>query len=66
LYEALLDVAVQGEAVMTELTDDGQKWEVHAAITGPSGREAFVMTVWIILFGEDFPRLVTAFPGGPR
>jgi hypothetical protein len=66
LYEALLQVATQGEAVMTELTTYGQKWEVHDMITGPAGRGAFVLTVWIVLSDEDFPRLVTAFPGGPR
>jgi hypothetical protein len=32
LYETLLEVAVRGEAVMTELTTYGQKWEVHATI----------------------------------
>jgi hypothetical protein len=36
---------------------------VHGTITGPSGRAAGVVAVWIILNGEDFPRFVTAYPG---
>jgi hypothetical protein len=66
LYQVLIDVAIQGEATPGELTPYGQKYEVHAMITGPEGRGAFVVTVWIVLADEDFPRLVTAFPGGPR
>ena len=66
LYQVLLDVAVNGEATLGELTAYGQKYEVHATIMGHSEREAFLVTVWIVLSVEDFPRLVTAFPGGPR
>jgi len=66
LYEVLLEVAIQDDATLGELTAYGQKYEVHAMITGPEGRGAFVWTVWIVLSDEDFPRLVTAFPGGPR
>lgn len=61
----LLDVAASGEAVPTPATSHGQKYEVHATIHGPSGREARIVTVWIVLSGEDFPRLVTAYPGDP-
>ena len=66
LYRDLLDVAIQGEASIGEPSPYGQKYEVHATITGPAKREAYLVTVWIVLLGEDFPRLVTAFPGGPR
>jgi hypothetical protein len=37
LYDALLQLATEGDAVMTESTAHGQKWEVHAMITGPAG-----------------------------
>ncbi len=41
----------------------GSKFEVRGTIVGPTGREAKVVTVWIILAGESAPRFVTAFPG---
>ena len=44
----------------------GRKYRVSGSIPSPSGRNAEIVTVWIILHGEDFPRLVTAFPGGAR
>jgi hypothetical protein len=66
LYRALLDVAVGGEATLGEPSAYGQKYEVHATIRGPAEREAYIVTVWIVLVDEDFPRLVTAFPGRPR
>jgi hypothetical protein len=30
----------------------------------PSGRSAEVVSVWVVRTGEDFPRFVTAYPGG--
>lgn len=42
----------------------GQKFEIRAVLTGPSGRSAEVVSIWIILVGDDVPRLVTAYPGG--
>jgi hypothetical protein len=66
LYQVLLDLAVHGRATIGDPSPHGQKYEVHATITGPGQREACLVTVWIVLSGEDFPRLVTAFPGGPR
>jgi hypothetical protein len=44
----------------------GEKFEVSGTITGPSGRSATLVTVWIILNGESVPRFVTAFPGDSR
>jgi hypothetical protein len=34
-----------------------------ATLTGPSGRQATVVTVWIVPNGRDFAHFVTAFPG---
>ena len=42
----------------------GQKYEIRATLTGPAGSAAEVVSVWIILAGEDAPRFVTAYPGG--
>jgi hypothetical protein len=41
----------------------GRKFEVEGIIVGPNGRQAGVVSVWIILPGESAPRLVTALPG---
>lgn len=56
--------AIAGVARPIEATRFGQKYEVTGPLRGPAGREAEVVAVWIILTGEDFPRFVTAFPGG--
>ncbi|MBI2920103.1 MAG: hypothetical protein HYY18_03340 [Planctomycetes bacterium] len=55
--------ATDNEAVATEANEYGQKYEVRGKISGPAGRAADLVAVWIVLRGEDFPRFVTAFPG---
>ena len=57
---ALIAVA---EARPGEKTEYGQKHEVRGSITGPNGRSAEIVTVWIILAGEEVPRFVTAYTG---
>lgn len=42
----------------------GRKYEIRAILTGPSGRSAEIVSIWIILSDEDAPRFVTAYPGG--
>ncbi|HEX9774565.1 MAG TPA: adhesin [Actinomycetota bacterium] len=54
--------AVEGIASMEE-TAFGRKYTVSGPLRGPGGKEAQVVSVWIILTGEDAPRFVTAFPG---
>lgn len=51
------------EAELGPTTKFGQKYVVAGSIQGPSGRTAQVVVVWIVLTGEDVPRLVTAYPG---
>jgi len=53
-------------AVVTrvERTPYGQKYVVRGRIRGPAGREAGLISVWVVLTGEDYPRFVTAYPGG--
>ncbi len=46
-----------------EVTPYGKKYIIRGNITGSSKRTAEIVTVWIILNGEDFPRFVTAYPG---
>ena len=66
LQRVLLDLAIRGEATLGQSSPHGQKYEVRGIIVGPSGREAQIVTVWIVLTDEDFPRLVTAYPGDAR
>lgn len=54
------------DAELGAATRFGQKYLVHGTIAGPTGRSAAAATVWIILAGDDFPRLVTAYPGAKR
>lgn len=62
--DALLTVARDGEAEISEVTVFGQKYLVRGIVRGPAGRAAAVATVWIVLRGGDVPQLVTAYPGG--
>ena len=63
LEQALRLLATEGDATLGETTSYGQKYEVRGRLKGPSAEEGFVVTVWIILRGENIPRFVTAFPG---
>ncbi|HTE04672.1 MAG TPA: hypothetical protein VK824_00645 [Planctomycetota bacterium] len=46
-----------------EDTPYGGKFIVRASLQGPARRAPSVVSVWIVLAGEDFPRFVTAYPG---
>jgi hypothetical protein len=54
---------LSNDAVATELSVYGQKYEIRGSLEGPSGKSAVLVSVWIVLRTEDFPRFVTAFPG---
>ena len=53
----------ENEALATEANQYGQKYEVRGSLSAPMGRTVALITVWIVLRGENFPRFVTAFPG---
>jgi len=57
------ELALAQDAIPAEASEHGQKYEIRCRLTGPSGRQVEFVAVWIILAGEDFPRLVTAIPG---
>lgn len=45
-------------------TDEfGMRYEVLLRLTGPTGRSASVLTVWIVRPGADAPQLITMHPG---
>jgi hypothetical protein len=62
LHKDLLDLAQLDTATQGRFTRYGNKYEVRGTLTGPSGRSAVVLTVWMVKHGEDFPRFITAFP----
>jgi hypothetical protein len=66
LEQDLRTHATTSDATPTAETEYGQKFEVHGTVVGPNGREATIVSVWIVLRGETDPRLVTVYPGGPR
>src|ERR1044071_1527222 len=63
LQAALLRLAESGEAFVGQASAYGQKYEVRGILTGPLGRRADLITVWIVLNGGTYPQFVTAYPG---
>ncbi len=61
--EAQLRAIAQNEPV-TEIVHSpfGTKYIVDGRIRAPSGKEAFIRTVWIIEHGSNTLRFVTAYP----
>jgi hypothetical protein len=55
-------MALQESAEPNERTEFGQKYLVRGILRGPKGRSAEIRSVWIILDGEEVPRLVTIVP----
>jgi hypothetical protein len=62
LRAVLAELALTGDAEPGPVSAFGQKYLVRGTIRGPSGIAA-IETVWIVLEGEDLPRLITAYPG---
>ena len=53
---------VRGPVYAVVRTDFGTKYEVRSELTGPNGRTAKVVTIWMVLSDEPRARLVTAYP----
>ena len=62
LRDDILAIALAEPATEGSSNDYGQIFHVDGILTSPTGRSAAVRTAWIIRNGEQFPRLVTAFP----
>lgn len=54
--------AQQDNAELEGETQYGQKYRIRAILRGPHGRSLTLTTIWIVLFDEDVPRFVTAYP----
>ena len=66
LQRDLSALALSADAISLGRSTHGQKYLLSARIMGPFGRALFLRTVWIVRWGEDFPRFVTAYPGIQR
>jgi len=60
LRQALLRAAVEADAVAGERDDYGQRYVLDFDLTGPRGKAA-VRSSWIVLRGEDFPRMTSCY-----
>ena len=58
---ARLRELAQGDGELGPATEYGQKYLVFGRLEGPLG-ESNVVAVWIVLAGDDTPRLVTVYP----
>lgn len=63
LRDALLELAHTGDATLGQPSPFGRKFEIRATLTGPSGRRAEIVTVWMVSNGQNFPHFVTSYPG---
>lgn len=61
LSDAITGLVI-GDVARVQETNFGTKYEVPGTITGPNGRAAAIVTAWIVLSSEDFPRFITAYP----
>lgn len=59
-----IQVLLSEDAQLVEETVYGSKYQIRGMLKGPNGQVRFVVTAWIIRVGENFPRFVTAYPGG--
>ena len=62
LLRLLESAAANGDAELASTTSFGQKYIVRSTLQSVGGRTASLVTIWIVLAAEDFPRLVTAYP----
>jgi hypothetical protein len=62
LLRTLESIAATGEAELATPTQFGQKYLVRGTLQAPAGRVVPIVTVWIVLTSEDFPRFITAYP----
>ena len=62
LRDALIDHAKHNPVVSSAMTPFGGAFEVNGPLATPDGGTPYVLVVWMIRAGEDFPRLLTAVP----
>jgi len=60
LRKALLEGALQGEAVAKVSDAFGRRFVVEWTVVGPAGKAA-IRTAWIVRHDEEFPRFVSCY-----
>lgn len=60
LRQALLGAVMEEQATLGARDEYGQRYIVDFEMTGPSGN-ARIRSAWIVLAGEDFPRLTSCY-----
>jgi len=60
LRQVLLEAAVAAEVTLGDKDDYGQRYVLDCEIVGPAGKAA-VRSSWIVLHGQDFPRLTSCY-----
>lgn len=61
LEAALLNSLVENEATASEEDDVGARYNIFFEMETAAGK-SFVLGCWIVLKGEEFPRLTTTYP----
>ena len=64
--DALIAVGRGYEVIEIAETSFGIQYTVEGWIGAPDGRNPYIRTVWQIDIGNDYPRLITAYPEQPR
>jgi hypothetical protein len=63
LQHDLLAFVRLDSCVLGQSSPYGVKFEIRGTLTGPNGRSARIITIWLAKGDDRVPRLVTAFPG---
>lgn len=64
--QSLRQLIISQDVSGIEETRYGRKYVVEGSLGSPTGDVLQIVTVWVILKGQDRPRFVTAYPGGLR
>jgi hypothetical protein len=64
LEQHLRDLILTEDFTKTEEIHYGKKFIIEGQLECPSGEKVKVVTVWVILEGDNIPRFVTVYPGG--
>jgi hypothetical protein len=62
LAAQFIRIAREGDAQVGEVSEYGQKYLISGTLVGKEVESGEVITVWIVLKGNDNPRLVTVYP----
>lgn len=61
LIQQIREKLPSSNAIIKAKDEFGERYQVEMELSGPNGKQARVKTGWIILNGEDTPRLTAAY-----